>query len=274
MSGTQTRSAGQPGARLRPAQLRDVLLYVLTLALLVWLLLRGAELSGYNWQWRKVPGFLISWQDGRPAAGALLCGLGVTLALTPAALLAAGLIGLAAALLRLSASPVGRALSRVYLELVRNTPLLVQLFCLYFVLAPILGLGRMCTAILALGLFEGAYVSEIIRAGILSIDRGQWEACQVLGLNRWQSYRHVILPQALRRMLPPLTSQAVSLVKDSALVSTIAVYELTMQGRTLIAETLLSFEIWLLVAALYLGLTLFLSVAAAWLRRRLARSIC
>ena len=140
--------------------------------------------------------------------------------------------------------------------------------------SPILGLGRMCTAILALGLFEGAYVSEIIRAGILSIDRGQWEACQVLGLNRWQSYRHVILPQALRRMLPPLTSQAVSLVKDSALVSTIAVYELTMQGRTLIAETLLSFEIWLLVAALYLGLTLFLSVAAAWLRRRLARSIC
>ena len=95
-----------------------------------------------------------------------------------------------------------------------------------------------------------------------------------MGLNRWQSYRHVILPQALRRMLPPLTSQAVSLVKDSALVSTIAVYELTMQGRTLIAETLLSFEIWLLVAALYLGLTLFLSVAAAWLRRRLARSIC
>ena len=86
-------------------------------------------------------------------------------------LLAAGLIGLAAALLRLSASPVGRVLSRVYLELVRNTPLLVQLFCLYFVLAPILGLGRMCTAILALGLFEGAYVSEIIRAGILSIDR-------------------------------------------------------------------------------------------------------
>ena len=255
MSGTQTRSAGQPGARLRPAQLRDVLLYVLTLALLLWLLLRGAELSGYNWQWRKLPGFLISWQDGRPAAGALLRGLGVTLALTPAALLAAGLIGLAAALLRLSASPVGRVLSRVYLELVRNTPLLVQLFCLYFVLAPILGLGRMCTAILA-------------------IDRGQWEACQVLGLNRWQSYRHVVLPQALRRMLPPLTSQAVSLVKDSALVSTIAVYELTMQGRALIAETLLSFEIWLLVAALYLGLTLFLSVAAAWLRRRLARSIC
>lgn len=274
MSGTQTRSAGQPGARLRPAQLRDVLLYVLTLALLLWLLLRGAELSGYNWQWRKLPGFLISWQDGRPVAGALLRGLGVTLALTPAALLAAGLIGLAAALLRLSASPVGRVLSRVYLELVRNTPLLVQLFCLYFVLAPILGLGRMCTAILALGLFEGAYVSEIIRAGILSIDRGQWEACQVLSLNRWQSYRHVILPQALRRMLPPLTSQAVSLVKDSALVSTIAVYELTMQGRALIAKTLLSFEIWLLVAALYLGLTLFLSVAAAWLRRRLARSIC
>jgi len=117
-------------------------------------------------------------------------------------------------------------------------------------------------------------VAEILRAGIQSIHRGQWDACQTLGLGRRQAYRHVILPQALRRVLPPLAGQMVSLVKDSALVSTIAVYELTMQGRALIAETLLSFEIWLLVAALYLGLTLFLSVAAAWLRRRLARSIC
>ena len=166
---------------------------------------------------------------------------------------------------------MGRWLARVYLELIRNTPLLVQIFFLYFVMAPILDLGRTPTAILALSLFEGAYASEIFRAGIESIGRGQWEACYSLGLTRAQTYRRVILPQALRRILPPLTSQAVSLIKDSALVSTIAVYDLTMEGRTIIADTFLTFEIWFVVAAVYLILTLTLSALANGLERRYPR---
>ena len=179
-----------------------------------------------------------------------------------------GLIGLLTALLRLSASPVGRGLSRIYLEIIRNTPLLVQIFCFYFIMAPILDIGRMTTAVLALSLFEGAYASEIFRAGILPIHRGQWEACHSLGLPRWQGYRHVILPQAIRRIMPPLTSQAISLIKDSSLVSTIAVYELTMQGRAIIADTYLSFEIWAVVACIYLVLTVSLSILANTLKRR------
>lgn len=256
---------------LTPAVLRDLTLFVLTMAALLWLMLRGAEQMGYNWHWQRIPGYLFTLENGTFTAGPLLQGLGITLVITSISMVCAGLIGLATALLRLSSSPVGRGLSRVYLELIRNTPLLVQIFCLYFILAPILGLGRMTTAVLALSLFEGAYASEIFRAGIQSIHRGQWEACHSLGLSRWHGYRYVILPQAIARIMPPLTSQAISLVKDSALVSTIAVYELTMQGRTIIAETYLSFEIWLVVAAIYLFLTLTLSAVASLLRQRFSR---
>ena len=156
-----------------------------------------------------------------------------------------------------------------YLELARNTPLLVQLFFIYFVLAPILDIGRLPSAILALSLFEGAYASEMIRAGILSIGRGQWEAAYSLGMGKAAAYRYIILPQALRRMMPPLTGQAVSLIKDSALVSTIAIYDLTMRGQAIIADTYLTFEIWFLVAALYLTVTVSLSISVSWMENRL-----
>jgi polar amino acid transport system permease protein len=113
---------------------------------------------------------------------------------------------------------------------------------------------------LALSLFEGAYASEIFRAGIVSIHKGQWEAAHSLGLSLYHTYRYIVLPQAIRRLLPPLTSQAISLIKDSALVSTIAVYELTMEGRMIVADTFLTFEIWFTVAAMYLVVTVILSL--------------
>jgi len=123
--------------------------------------------------------------------------------------------------------------------------------------------------VLALSLFEGAYASEIFRAGILSIHRGQWEAAFSSGLGTWHTYRRVILPQAVRRILPPLTSQAISLIKDSALVSTIAIYDLTMQGQAIIAETYLVFEVWFTVAALYLVITLALSLTVTLMEKML-----
>ena len=193
----------------------------------------------------------------------------MTLEITLVSLILAFAIGLTVAALRLSKSMVARAVAKSYLETVRNTPLLVQLFFIYFVLAPILDIGRLFSAILALSLFEGAYTSEMVRAGILSIERGQWEAAYSLGLGRAAAYRYIILPQALRRMMPPLTGQAVSLVKDSALVSTIAIYDLTMRGQAIIAETYLTFEIWFLVAALYLAVTVSLSVSVNWMENRL-----
>jgi polar amino acid transport system permease protein len=252
-------------------QIRDWLGFGLTVAAVLLLILRGSEQLGYRWHWRQVPRYLYTLIDGQFLPGPLLKGLALTLEITALSLVLAGVLGLITALLRLSSSMIGRWLARVYLESIRNTPLLVQLFFLYFVMAPIFDIGRTATAVVALSLFEGAYASEIFRAGIESIDRGQWEACHSLGLSRAQSYGRVILPQALRRILPPLTSQAVSLIKDSALVSTIAVYDLTMEGRTIIAETFLTFEIWLVVAALYLVLTLTLSAVASHLERRYSR---
>jgi len=233
-------------------------------------LMQGAENLGYHWQWQRVPRYLIKFSAEGWQFGPLLQGLWLTLEITAVSLVFSLIIGLVSALMRLCTSPMARGISRVYLEIIRNTPLLIQIFILYFVFAPILDIGRFTSAIVALSLFEGAYASEIIRAGILALPTGQWEASASLGMTRGLSYRYIILPQALRQMIPPLTSQGISLVKDSALVSTIAIYDLTMQGQQIIAETFLSFEIWFAVAAIYLLVTTMLSILVKYLERHLA----
>jgi len=245
----------------------DGLKIMIFAGLVVWLFAYGSRNLNYNWQWYRVGEYLFNLDTDRLQAGPLLTGLLVTLKISAVSLVLSTCFGLLAALMRMSASPVARMISRCYLEVIRNTPLLVQLFFIYFVLAPILGFERFSAAVLALSLFEGAYASEIFRAGIMAIAREQWEGAYSLGLNRWQVYRLVILPQAIRKMLPPLTGQAVSLVKDSALVSTIAIYDLTMRGQEIIAETYLVFEIWFTIALLYLFLTISLSTFAAALER-------
>jgi len=247
----------------------DIVKFLLVILALAWLLYRGTESLGYNWQWHRVPRYILSLEDSKLIFGPLVDGLIVTLRICSWSLVLAALFGLVTALLRMSDSFVGKTLARGYLELVRNTPLLVQLFFIYFVLGPVMGIGRFTSGVLALSLFEGAYASEIFRAGIVSIDKGQWEAAHSLGLSLIHTYRYIILPQAIRRILPPLTSQAVSLIKDSALVSTVAIYDLTMQAQVIISETFLTFEVWFTVAAIYLALTVVLSVIADILEHRL-----
>ena len=123
------------------------------------------------------------------------------------------------------------------------------------------------SAVLSLALFEGVYLSEVFRAGIISLPRSQWEAALSLGMSTAISFRVVIMPQAFRRSLLPIVSQLISLIKDTSLVSAIAVADLTMQARNTISETFLSFEIWLLVAAMYLFLTTLVSIPAYLLRK-------
>ena len=238
----------------------DILKFLILVAILSFLLYRGTKTLGYNWQWYRVWKYLFFVEDGRFVMGPLMEGLFVTFQITAWGLVLALVFGLVTALFRLSQSFVARIVARGYLELIRNTPLLVQLFFLYFVLAPIFGLDRLVAAILALSLFEGAYGSEIFRAGIVSIHKGQWEAAHSLGMTTFHTYRYIILPQAIRRILPPLTSQAISLIKDSALVSTVAIYDLTMQARTVVADTFMTFEIWFVAAAIYLVITIVLSI--------------
>ncbi|MBN1835714.1 MAG: amino acid ABC transporter permease, partial [Spirochaetales bacterium] len=201
---------------------RDILQFLALVAVLVWLMALSTGRLGYNWQWFRVPRYILSFRKGQLVAGPLLQGLVVTFKISGVSLVFAFALGLITALLRLSNSVVGRALARLYVELIRNTPLLVQLFVIYFMVGPILGLERFFSAVLALSLFEGAYASEIFRSGIVSLHKGQWEAAYSLGLSGMDTYRFVILPQAVRRILPPLASQAISLIKDSALVSLIS----------------------------------------------------
>jgi polar amino acid transport system permease protein len=243
-------------------------MYLLVMSGLVWLLISGTEQMGYNWQWYRIPRYLWQFTDQGFAWGPLMLGLGITFRITALSMALMLGIGLATALMRMSSSLVARGAARGYMELIRNSPLLIQIFFIYFVIAPILDISAFWAAVIALSLFEGAYASEILRAGITSIDAGQWEAAKSLGMTPYAMYRHIILPQAVRRVLPPLTSQAVSLIKDSALVSTIAILDLTQQGRMIDAETFLTFEIWFTVAAIYLAVTLALSGAVRMLERR------
>lgn len=237
----------------------DSLLFCLIILGFCYLLYKGTESLGYNWQWFRVPEFIFSINEGKFICGPLLEGLAVTLKITGLSFILTFIIGLGTAIMRLSNSFTARGLARIYLEIVRNTPLLIQLFFIYFVAAPIIGFNGFWASVIALSIFEGAYASEIFRAGITSIDRGQWEAAYSLGGDKNFAYLHIILPQAVPRIAPPLAGQAIALVKDSALVSTVAIYDLTMQGQSIISETFLTFEIWFTVAAIYLSITLLLS---------------
>ena len=236
---------------------------------LLWLLETGADAMNYRWQWYRIPQYLWFVEDGQWFPAELLEGLRVTLEISAVSLFFTLAIGLTTALLRLSNSVVGRTVARGYIELIRNTPLLVQIYLLYFVFGPVLGLERFTTAVLALSLFQGAYTAEIFRAGLTSIDRGQFEAGDSLGLSTFDSYRFVILPQVIKRVLPPLTNEGVSLVKNSSIVSVMAIFDLTTEGRNIVADTAMPFEVWFTVAGIYLIVTLTLSGFAAWLAHRL-----
>ncbi|MEC6831131.1 amino acid ABC transporter permease [Photobacterium toruni] len=234
------------------------------------LLNSGAEAMHYHWQWYRIPEYLWFNEDGQWYPGDLLEGLMVTLKISSISLICTVIIGFITALLRMSDSIVGRGLARGYIEVIRSTPLLVQIYLLYFVLGPVLGIDRTTTAILALSLFQGAYSAEIFRAGLQGIPRGQREAAESLGLSQIDSYRFVVIPQMVRKIIPPLTNEAVSLVKNSSIVSIMAIFDLTTEGRNIVSDTAMPFEVWFTVAAIYLCITLTLSALAVWLERRLS----
>ena len=247
---------------------RDIVQFILLLGVLGWLIALSSSRLGYNWQWYRVPRFLFRRVNGHLVAGPLIEGLLFTFKIAGMSLGLSLIIGLTTAMVRLSDSWMGRALTRIYLEVIRNTPLVVQVYLVYFVIGPILGLGRFISAVMALSLFEGAYMSEIFRSGIVSLHKGQWEAAYSLGLSPFNTYRDVILPQAIRRVLPPLTSEVISLIKNTSLVSLVSLSDLALQARVIAADTFLTFEIWFTTALIYLALTVPLSLAEHYLEKR------
>ena len=255
--------------RLWQSPVSGVLQYAIVMVGLVWLTIEGASEIGYNWQWYQIPRYFYRVIDEELIWGPLATGLVITIEISLYSMLLTLVLGLLTALLRMSNSLSGQVLARVYLETIRNTPMLVQIYVFYFVIAPVLGIDRFWTGVLCLGLFEGSFASEIIRAGINSVPRGQWEAASSVGLSRFSSYRYVVLPQAIPLMLPPMTGVLINLIKHSAIVSVIAVFELTTEGRNIIADTYMAFEVWLTVAGIYLVLTISLSIFVGYLERRL-----
>lgn len=210
--------------------------------------------------------------------GILLQGLWLTLKVSLIAILFGILIGLIAGLARVADNPALRWTSITYIEIIRGSPLLVQIFIWYFVLGTLINtmlnqqgyrsVKPIWFGVAALAGFTGAYVAEMVRSGIQSIHRGQTEASRSLGMNYFQSMYHVILPQAMRRILPPLAGQFISLIKDSSLLGIIAIRELTKATREVVTTSLQPFELWFICAILYLLLTFTLSLFVQYLERR------
>lgn len=201
----------------------------------------------------------------------LLAGAGVTLQLTAAGVGIGLVLGTLLGICRTSPYRVLSVPASIYVEFVRGTPLLVQIFIIYMGVPAVLSISfdRMVAAIAALGLNSGAYVAEIVRAGIQGVDMGQVEAARSLGMSGSQTMRYIVLPQAFRKVIPPLVNEFIALLKDSSLVAVISLEELFRKAQLVQARTFRPFEMYFSVAIIYLAMTLSLSALARYLERRL-----
>ncbi|NLJ61308.1 MAG: amino acid ABC transporter permease [Firmicutes bacterium] len=202
---------------------------------------------------------------------ALLVGTRLTVELAIIAVAIGLVIGSFVGIGRVGGNRMVRIVTGIYVDFIRGTPLLVQLFLVYFGLPSLIGrpVPPFMAAIAAMGINSGAYVAEIVRAGIQSIDRGQMEAARSVGLTYAQSMQYIIFPQAFRRIIPPLGNEFIAMLKDSSLVSVIALEELLRKGQVVITRTFRPFEVYMVVALIYLVMTLAISRLVAWSEKRL-----
>lgn len=257
----------------------------------------------YKWNWSVITTYLFRFDAERGVwtANILLEGLFTTLRLSIWGTILATVIGVLVGLMRVSPRLFFRLIGRTYIELIRNTPPLVLVFIFYYfitdqflaflgvedlfhaspepiqqVISTLFADGSLITpflsGVLTLALFQGAYIAEIVRAGIQAIDKGQWESAWGLGFTRWQVMRLIVLPQATRIMLPPLANEFINTVKWSSIVSIISIQELTFQGLQVMASTNATIEIWLTISMMYLLLCYFLSIIASRIERYLSHT--
>lgn len=267
-----------------------------------WLLYRANAQVSYQWNWSVLPQYLYRFDEasGKWLPGLITQGVFTTLRLSLWSTILAFVFGTGMGLLRTGRSRFGRMMGWGYVEIIRNIPVLVWIFIFYYFISDQLvraipvddylrnapeaiqstvsflvagpsQISVFLSGIVALAVYEGAYVTEIIRAGIQSVDKGQWEASSALGLSRLQQMRYVIFPQAFRTILPPLAGQFISTIKDSAIVSVISIQELTFQGMELMAATFMTFEVWITIMALYFLICLSCSLSIERLERFLKR---
>ena len=264
----------------------------------IWLSIEGA--LNYKWRWELIPGYIVGWHSGREEyfANLLLQGLAATIRISIYSGILALLLGTILGVARCSANLTIRMLARTYLEFLRNVPPVVVVFIFFFFLSQQLidalnlerwarGIARqednqiwtfffgemrrfpsLVSGVIVLALFESAFVGEIVRAGIQSVPKGQHEAARSIGMSRIQELRYVVLPQAMKKVVPPLANQFISLIKDSSILSLISVQELTYKTVELVASSRMIFEAWITTAAFYFVVCFGLSRIFARLEKR------
>ena len=282
----------------------DIIIFIIVFAMIAYFVYRLNVGLNYKWNWGKIPQFLFRYdtESGKWVSNILMHGLYNTLRLSVWGIILATIFGTIMGMCRSGKILFFNLISGTYVESMRNLPPLVIIYIVYFFIGDqvmpgigldsfiearsetVQGLVEFCfakpryitaffSALLTLAIFEGAYFTEIVRAGIQSIPKGQWEASYALGLSWWQQMRFIILPQAYQRILPPLAGQFISLIKDSSIVSVISIQELTFQGTELMASTFFTMEIWITITIMYLMLTLPCSLLVERVEKYMARSL-
>jgi len=264
----------------------------------IWLTIEGT--LNYKWRWELIPGYIVGYHDDREEyfANILLQGLAATIRISIYAGILALVFGTALGVARCSGNLTIRMLARTYLELLRNIPPVVVVFIFFFFLSQQLidaldlarwsrGIARqediwlwefffgdmrrfpsIVSGVIVLALFESAFVGEIVRAGIQSIPKGQWEAARSIGMSRFQELWYIVLPQAMKKVVPPLANQFISLIKDSSIISLISVQELTYKTVEMVASSRMIFEAWITTAGFYFVICFGLSQLFSRLERR------
>ena len=281
----------------------DYICFGLVGVVIAYAVYRVSDVLVYNWNWSRVFNFVIYYDEetARYVPNLLLEGIATTLRLAFWATIVAATIGLVMGYMRTSKNLAMRMISRCYVELVRNIPPVVFIFIFYFFLSgqlmPLIGIddidkngafvssslfyvmfgdprlfSNFVAGTLCLALFEGAYITEIVRAGIQSITKGQWEAARAVGLSPLNVLRYIIFPQAIRKILPPLAGQFITLIKDSAIVSLISIQELTFLATEVASTTTKVFETWIIVGAMYFVLCYSFATLFGHLENRAMRT--
>ncbi len=281
----------------------DIVVMLFVLALVAYVVYRLTIKLNYKWNWGIIPQYMFRYDQvqGRWTANLLVEGLLTTLRLSVWATLLATVFGVIMGILRTTRRLFNRLVGGAYVELIRNIPPLVLVFIFYFFVSdqimPLLGVedfvrsrspavqgvlafffatpnlfSAFLSGVFTIAVFQGAYITEVVRAGIQSIERGQLEASYALGLSWWQQMRWIVLPQATRRVLPPLANEFINTIKYSAIVSVISIQELTFQGIQIMAATYVTIEIWLTITVMYLVICLILSLGVQRLEKHMARS--
>ena len=269
--------------------------------LLAWFFFRVGDVLDYPWDWGAIPSYILRRTDsGSWVPNLLLKGFFTTVKLSFWATLLAFIIGVVFGTMRAHGSPGQRFVGWLYVELLRNIPSLVLVLLFYFfissqfldllgvdvwlgsaspVIQKVVGflfargdqINAFFSAVITLAIYEGAYVTEIVRGGLISVPSGQWEAARATGLTDFQAFIYINLPQALQKILSPLAGQFISTIKDSAIMSVISIQELTFQGMEIMSSTFLTFEVWITVTLLYFILTFSLSRAVAHIDKRIVK---